>query len=313
MTDRERELTRLALSLAERVYLAHEVLAHLAERTNNQRGTTMTTAVPPPLKWHGGKHYLAKRIIDLVPKHTHYVEPFAGGLSVLLAKDPEGVSEVVNDLNGDLTNFWQVLRDPERFPQLVRFLEATPFSESEWEQSRGCAAEPGFSIEDAAAFFIRCRQSMAGRMANFAPLSRTRTRRGMNEQASAWIAAVDGLPAVHARLRRVVILNRDALDVIRQQDGPDTLFYLDPPYLHETRTSTGEYAHEMTEEQHTDLCTVIRKCEGKVLLSGYPSELYRFQLEEQGWHRHDFELPNNAASGKDKRRMVECVWCNFGG
>src|SRR5215467_10397855 len=69
----------------------------------------------PPLKYHGGKQYLARRIVALMPPHTHYVEPFAGGLAVLLAKDPEGVSEVVNDLDQDLTNFWRVLQGAETF------------------------------------------------------------------------------------------------------------------------------------------------------------------------------------------------------
>ncbi len=86
-------------------------------------------------------------------------------------------------------------------------------------------------------FFITCRQSLAGRMEDFAPLSRTRTRRRMNEQCSAWLTAVEGLIEVHGRLKRVVILNRPALEVIRQEDGPQTLFYLDPPYLHQTRAA----------------------------------------------------------------------------
>lgn len=276
--------------------------------------TTKPKRIDSPLKWHGGKHYLASKLVAMMPPHIHYVEPYAGGLSVLLAKDPEGVSEVVNDLNRQLTNFWQVMACPVQFPRLIREAEATPFSEELWSNA-GRIIDPNSGCDDsaslAAAFFVVCRQSLAGRMQSFAPLSRTRTRRGMNEQASAWTNAVDGLPEVHARLRRVVVLNRDALDVIRQQDGPDTLFYLDPPYLHETRTSKQVYEHEMTWEQHVDLCTVIRKCTGKVMVSGYPSELYRFQLEDEGWHRTDFEIANSSAGGKSKRKMVECVWTNF--
>src|SRR5438309_11768314 len=88
--------------------------------------------VSPPLKWHGGKWYLAPKIVALMPAHIHYVEPFAGGLSVLLAKVPEGVSEVVNDLDGRLTNFWRVLQDEQAFAQFRRTLEAVPFSEPEW-------------------------------------------------------------------------------------------------------------------------------------------------------------------------------------
>ena len=145
-----------------------------------------TLKVPNPLKWHGGKHYLAAKIVTLMPKHVHYVEPFAGGLSVLLAKDPDNISEVVNDLNSQLTNFWNVLKDVDMFQHLRRILEATPFSETEWN-----GALEGLNSSDkvarAVAFFVRCRQSLSGRMQYFATLSRNRTRRRMNEQSSAWI------------------------------------------------------------------------------------------------------------------------------
>src|SRR5262249_26817796 len=124
--------------------------------------------------------------------------------------------------------------------------------------------------------------------------------------------AVEGLPAVHERLRRVVILNADALDVIRQQDGPRTLFYLDPPYLHETRATKGEYGkHEMTYQQHADLLDVLASIKGRFLLSGYDSKLYRLYAANARWKCHEFKIDNKAASGKTKRRMVECVWTNF--
>lgn len=146
-------------------------------------------------------------------------------------------------------------------------------------------------------------------MKSFAPLSRSRTRRGMNEQASAWWTTIEGLPAVHARLRQVVVLNRPAVDAIRTQDGESTLFYCDPPYLHETRATTDDYDHEMTADDHTELLAVLRACRGKVMLSGYRSQLYDDMLAD--WQRVDFDLPNNAAGGASKRRMTECVWCNF--
>lgn len=276
-----------------------------------------------PIKWHGGKHYLAAKIVALMPPRCknpnapapddpgwlHYVEPYAGGLSVLLANDPEGISEVVNDLNIRLTKFWTVLQDVEAFTAFQRIIEAMPFSSGEFRAAINWKplSRP---IEDAVAFFIACRQSLAGRMDSFAGITKNRTRRGMNEQVSAWLNAIEGLPAVHARLKRVLILNRDALDVIREQDGPRTLFYLDPPYLHETRATTGEYGeHEMSAEGHHNLLCLIRQCKGKVLLSGYRSSMYDDLLKK--WNRHDFSLPNQAAGGKTKRRMVECVWTNF--
>jgi DNA adenine methylase len=266
-----------------------------------------------PLKWHGGKAYLANRIVALMPKHLHYVEPYAGGLAVLLAKDPEGVSEVANDLNGGLTNFWRVLQDPVDFDGFRRLVEAVPFSEVEWEDAEEIA-RPGYPgrVQAAANFFIRCRQSLAGRMDTFTGITRTRTRRRMSNEVSAWLTAVEGLPAVHARLKRVLILDRPALDVIRQQDGPDTLFYLDPPYLHETRATTGEYGPcEMTESDHVALLSLLAGLRGKWILSGYPSAIYDSFFKDFPHTRHDFDLPNNAAGGKTKRRMTECVWCSF--
>jgi DNA adenine methylase len=264
--------------------------------------------VSPPLKWHGGKWYLAPKIVALMPLHLHYVEAYAGGLSVLLAKDPDGVSEVVNDIDARLSNFWRVLQNEQHFARFCRIVEAVPFSEVEWRDSEKSIviADP---VESAVRFYIRCRQSLAGRMDTFAPLSRSRTRRRMNEQASAWLNAVEGLPAVHARLKRVAVLSRDALDVIRQQDGQGTLFYLDPPYLGETRAADDVYSHEMTADQHAELLDVVRQCRGKVMLSGYASPLYDDRLA--AWSRHEFVLPNQAAGGSSKRLMTEIVWCNF--
>lgn len=263
--------------------------------------------ISPPLKWHGGKWYLAPKIVAKMPPHVHYVEPYAGGLSVLLAKNPNGVSEVVNDVNGELTNFWRILQDEGAFSRFQRVLSAMPFSEVEWRDAQQSTEDD--PVRRAVRFFVHCRQSLAGRMDGFAPLSRTRTRRGMNEQASAWLNAVEGLAMVHARLKRVAILDRDALEVIRQQDGPGTLFYLDPPYLGETRTADDVYTHEMRPEDHARMLDTIKACAGRVMLSGYPSQLYDKSLKE--WTRHEFTLPNQAAGGKQKRRMTEVVWCNF--
>lgn len=263
----------------------------------------------PPLKRHGGKHDLARRIIAIMPPHTHYVEPYFGGGAVLLAKEPEGFSEVVNDLDGELTNFWVVLQQPDLFRQLHRWVEATPCSEVEFNRALEPELDP---VERAWRFFVRCRQSLAARGKAFTPLAKTRTRRGMNELPSAWLAAVEGMPAVHARLKRVVILSRPALEVIRTEDGPQTLFYLDPPYLHETRSTTTEYGQfEMSQDDHVALLTALEKIKGKFILSGYNSILYDNFSKVNHWSRRDIEITNHAAGGKKKRTMTECLWANY--
>jgi DNA adenine methylase len=248
-----------------------------------------------------------------MPPHLHYVEPYAGGLAVLLARDPEGVSEVVNDLDSELSNFWQVLQDEEQFAWFRRQVEALSFSEITYHVAeRGLnklAAElPPWAR--AACFFVVCRMSLAGRKSGFTLLSRRRTRRGMNGEVSAWLTAVEGLPAVHERLKRVVVLNRPALDVIRSQDEPTTLFYCDPPYPHETRSARKVYGRfEMSQTDHRELLDVLRQVRGKVMLSTYPSALYDGALA--GWNLHTFDVPNNAAGGKKKGRETEVLWCNF--
>src|SRR5262249_51770084 len=111
-------------------------------------------------------------------------------------------------------------------------------------------------------------------------------------------SAVDGLADVHARLRGVVVENVPAVDLIQREDAAGTLYYIDPPYLPETRTATSAYAFEMSRADHQKLLGVLKAVKGKVMLSGYPSELYESALA--GWNRYEFDLPNNAAGGGRK-------------
>lgn len=267
-----------------------------------------------PLKWHGGKQYLAKQIIALFPprdSYIHYVEPFFGGGAVLFAHDPEGKSEVVNDINWELANFWSVLRCDLQVNALVRLCEATAFDKTTWDFVADPSTETDHPVDRAWRFFVRYRQSRQGLGKDFATLSRNRTRRGMNEQVASWLSAVEGLPEAHERLRRVVILCDDALKVIRAQDGPKTLFYLDPPYLHETRTVTDAYQHEMTAEEHQKLLCLLSEIKGRFLLSGYPSELYDGFARRFRWRRVDIAIDNKASCAKVKEIKAECVWMSW--
>lgn len=283
-----------------------ESLTHSAKE---REGTTLDS----PLKWHGGKHYLREWHRSMVPPHVHYVETHAGALSMLLAVSGEGVSEVVNDIHGPLTNFWRVLACPEMFQEFRRTVEATPFSKPEWERSDRAVTnwEIWTQAQAAAYFFILCRQSRQGLMKDFATLSKTRTRRGMNEQASAWLTAVEGLPEIHARLKRVVVYNEDANVVIRREDGPTTFFYCDPPYRHETRETTGDYEHEMTDAHHEELLATLGAADGRFMLCGYPSAMYTGYAQARGWHCRTRAIDNKASSAKVKSVKTECVWMNY--
>ncbi len=267
------------------------------------------------IKLHGGKHYLAGKVVGLMAPHIHYVEPYAGSLAVLFVKDPEGVSEVVNDIDDNLMNFWKVLSQKSFFELFQRQIEATPFSQKLWQDTFDYYNENGHlgqnPVSRAVSFFILCRQSLAGRMKSFATISRNRTRRGMNEQASAWLSSIEGLQEVHERLRRVVVLCDDAVRVIKSQDSKNTFFYNDPPYMHETRTSKQVYKYEMNEAQHIELLHTLSCLKGKFLLSGYHCKLYDDFAKQSGWNLTEFALPNNSAGGFEKRIMTECLWRNY--
>jgi len=94
--------------------------------------TQMTTKQgSAPIKWHGGKFYLASRIIEMMPPHIHYVEPFFGGGAVLFNKPVNvviGHSEVVNDVYGGLVTFWRVLQSADLFSHFQRRAMLTPFA-----------------------------------------------------------------------------------------------------------------------------------------------------------------------------------------
>lgn len=261
----------------------------------------------------GGKHYLADWVIERLPPHCHFVEPYFGGGAVLLNKDPLGVSEVCNDINARLINFWRVLADENLYQKMVRILQATPCSEERYQRAEQASAnrttQPDsdiLSVDAAVDFFVMCRQSRAATFKGFTNLAKTRTRGGMNELPNAWWRAIEGMPSVYERLKRVVILNRPAVEVIRTQDGKDTLVYADPPYVHETRTTTDSYEHEMSLEQHEELLDVLCGMKGKFALSGYDNALYRKHLGQ--FEKHERKIVNQAAGGKKKRVMVECLW-----
>ena len=287
--------------------------------------------VRQPLKWHGGKYYLSKWLHSLAPPHKHRVYLYAGGLGEAWNWPHEGVSEVANDFNGYLINFYRVLQNDLAFEQFRRRVEATPFARDEWKNAHRLMSEamrevppesvtsrdfPNVSL--AVAFFVWNRQSMAGRMDSFTPLTRSRTRGGRNAEVNAWWAVVDGLAEVKRRLDNFVIEHDDALRVLEREDSKDTLFYADPPYLVSDEKgvgrSTADVFHvESTLEHHHRLLTYLAGgIKGKMMLSGYRSRLYdEYLTQERGWVRHEKVIDNKAQKSKVKRSMVECIWTNF--
>jgi DNA adenine methylase len=280
----------------------------------------------PPAKFHGGKRYLTRRILALMPRHINFIEPFVGGGQLLFARNPmdpafwwtdangrqwKGVNEVVGDIDGDIANFYSTLRDPQTFPEFFRRASLTTFDEKTWKDSRATlSGDGGDRITRAWAFFTCCRLSLAGRMDAFTGMTKVRLRGGRGNEVNAFLKAVEGLPEVHARLRDVQVLHRDAIQVLRKYDVPGSFAYCDPTYDPRTRTAKQVYRHEMTVAQHQDLLNVLLGLRHmKAIVSGYTSPMYDDALA--GWRREEVSLANHAAGGKKKRRMVEVLWRNF--
>lgn len=232
----------------------------------------MSAAVPtrPVLRWHGGKWTLAPWIIEHFPPHRTYVEPFGGAASVLLRK-PRSYAEVYNDLDGEAVNLFRVLRDNPA--ELIDALRLTPFARSEFDAAYAPAALP---VERARNLVIRSFMGFGSDGHNGA--SRTGFRANSNRSGTTpardWAHYPDALAQIVERLRGVVIENRDAARVMESHDGPETLHYVDPPYLHSTRESSKRYTHEMSDAEHAALADTLHGLRGMVVLSGYESPMY---------------------------------------
>jgi DNA adenine methylase len=257
--------------------------------------------------WYGGKFSHLDWLLPLLPACHHYCEPFAGSAAVLINRDPSPV-ETYNDIDGEVVNFFRVLR--EQKDQLVEAIGLTPFAREEFYLALSKSNEPLPPLERARRFFVRARQVRTG-LAQTASLGRwanckNTTRAGMSGVVSRWLGSIETLPEVAIRLLRVQIENRPADEVIRLYDSETTLFYCDPPYPHETRGDAKAYGFEMTDGDHRKLAALLAKIKGKAAISGYRGplmdELYR------DWHRHDAS-PKNCHSIKKPRR--EALWTNY--
>ena len=261
-----------------------------------------------PFGWYGGKFSHLDWLLPLLPRCHHYCEPFAGSAAVLLNRPPSPV-ETYNDIDGEVANFFRVLRDEKE--ALVEAIGLTPFSREEF--ALACKLDPSVAgLERARRFYVRARQVRIG-LAQTASLGRwanckNTSRAGMSGVISRWLGAVEDLPAIAERLLRVQIENRPAFDVIRLYDSPQTLFYCDPPYVHETRGDSKAYGYEMTDTHHRDLAAVLNQVKGLVAISNYPCKLMESLYPAPRWKKTVSAPRTNHAT---KGTRVEVLWTNY--
>lgn len=272
------------------------------------RGRGWGEKVRPVLRYHGGKWKLADWIISYFPKHRVYVEPFGGGGSVLMRKD-RSYAEVYNDKWDTVVNVFRCLRDPEISEQLKTSLELTPFARTEFNSAFSHKPKHLADVEAARLCILRSFAGFGSASTNgdYATGFRCNSNRSGTTPAHDWANYPSHIRSYVKRLSAVVIENREASEVIAQHDGPETLFYVDPPYPHSTRNmarGNAAYAEEMTDDQHRELAEQVKKVEGYVILSGYPCKLYDDELYFH-WHRVE---KKHRADGA--RLRTEVLWIN---
>lgn len=256
----------------------------------------------PTLRYYGGKWMLAPWIISNFPAHKVYCESFGGAASVLMRK-PRSYAEVYNDLDGEIVGLFRVLRNPFLAQELESQLKRTPFAREEFDASYRPTLDP---VERARRLIIRAFMGF-GSDGHNAECGKTGFRANSNRSgttpAQDWARFPDQIAAFTARLSAVVIENRDAKEVMLQQDSPETLHFVDPPYVHSTRGRGHGYNFEMTNEDHEFLLDFLKfEIKGMVVLCGYDNALYAARL---GWHR--IERETHADGARDR---TEVLWMN---
>ena len=258
--------------------------------------------------WYGGKYSHLDFLLPLLPTDaTHFCDVFGGSAAVLINVEPYPV-ETYNDIDSDLVNFFHTLRNQQG--KLVKAIGLTPFSRE--ELAVACRADGNLTeVERARRFYVRARQtrtglaqtSSEGRWAHCVLTSRA----GMAGAVSRWLGSVERLPEIAQRLQRVQIENAPAVEVIQRYDTPDTLFYLDPPYVHAARGDSSAYGYEMSDADHSELAECLHKIRGRAVISGYRTDLYDRLF--CGWHRVDADARRCSSAGTMRQ---EAAWLNFG-
>ncbi|MCU4328701.1 DNA adenine methylase [Acinetobacter pittii] len=265
----------------------------------------MNSLNTPLIRYHGGKFRLATWVISHFPNHTCYTEVFGGAAGVLLQK-PRAYAEVYNDLDGEIVNLFRVLRNEVNRNKLIEQLVFTPYSRDDFQE----AWEPcDDSIEKARRLIIRAQMGFGSAGASKGITGfRIDTKRAYGTAQALWVTYPNHLAIVGQRLSGVLIENRPAIQVLQDHDDSETLHYVDPPYVHDTRYSGAKsgrvYRHEMSDQDHEELLKVLLELEGKVIVFGYPSEIYNDYLAK--WKRVDTSARISSGRGTDTR--TECLW-----
>ncbi|TND10361.1 MAG: DNA adenine methylase [Bacteroidetes bacterium] len=260
-------------------------------------------AVKALLTYYGGKQKLVPTILPLIPPHSLYCEPFAGGAAILFAKEPSKI-EVINDTNGELINFYRVVKD--EFPKLQKQIARTLHSRALHYKARFIYSQPHLfdPIERAWAIFTMAHQSYSSILDSTwsCGVKDATSEKKFQSKKAAFTKDYA------KRLERVQMECRNALEVITTRDSKDAFFYVDPPYFN---SDCGHY-EGYSANDFEKLLKLLSTIKGTFLLSSYPSDLLRKYSQTHKWHTKVIET-NLSVQGakKNGRRKTEVLTANY--
>lgn len=262
--------------------------------------------------YYGGKfNKVGKFIAQILPVHRHYIEPCGGMAGVLMLKEPS-FCEVYNDIDNNIVTLFEVVRDPVLVKQLEEKLHLTPYSREEWRRCQRTFRIEEDKVEKARKVYVTLSMGYLGSLGN-----KSFNYGGTKYESSVartYFNGLESLPAIHRRIKDLIIENQDCLVVAKKWDSKDSLFYWDNPYMKETRKTFNDYANEMSTEQHQETLDFVTSCKGKVIMSGYSHPLYTESLESNGFHRTDIPTYSRGSKSNGKEYdsdRTECMWINF--
>lgn len=256
------------------------------------------------LKFHGGKNYLSPWLITNCPTNVTKMELYDiyGGAGTFLARMPKCIKETYNDIDPELYNLFNNITNPELLIKISK-IEYT-------KENFDYYLNNNFTdnLDRAIKEIVIRRMSRGGLMKTFSYSNRLRG--GQCGDVNSWQTWIKDLPKFVKRFENVIILNKNAKDIIIENiNNTNAFFFLDPPYLSITRTAKKTYRNEMTENQHIEMLEILKESESKIMLCGYYSELYKNHLNN--WNMKTKTLANNSSQNTTKDSRVECIWLNY--
>ncbi|MDD5362087.1 MAG: DNA adenine methylase [Ignavibacteria bacterium] len=261
-----------------------------------------------PFGYFGSKNKIALQLCTNLPPHNCWVEAFCGSAALTLRKRPSSI-EVINDIDSEIINFFNQLRNNE--DKLLRSIELTPYAEQELINSR-ISVDNLSDLEKARRFLVQSMMAINGifgeERGGFS-YTDSYTRNNHDARVNRWNNLPDRLKLVVKRLKDVRIENKDARKLIlRYINRPATLIYLDPPYFADR---TNGYNNDANDECfHKELLVLINNAKCMIFISGYENELYsQYLSSKRGWERKEINTTTKDSKGVSHER-TEVVWMN---